>query len=554
MRIVLCQINTTVGDIQGNVARILREIEEVREAADILVFPELAVCGYPPTDHVFREGFRALCRDANQALIKASAKYPGLTIIAGTMIPTENGSTARLCNGVLVAQNGQEIATARKTHLPTYDIYDESRFFAPGIGAPCVVNLGAIRLGIAVCEDFWRVENPEDFRNYPRSVGAELSAAGATHLLNLSASPWHVGKVQERSDVVAGVARENKLPLFYANLVGGNDALIFDGRSLAWDKDGKEIARAQAYKEDRLAFNIDTKGDVLPLGSNPNEAPVDESSEDIVAALTLGIRDFVRKCNVDTVLIGLSGGIDSAVTACLAALALGPDKVLGVAMPSAISSAESLEDARELAEGLGIDFLSIPIQGGVDTLVHTIESSSKGRLRGLAFENIQARIRGTILMAIANDKKAMVLSTGNKSELATGYCTLYGDMAGGLAVLGDLTKKQVYSVGRAASRLAGDEAIPERIFTKAPTAELSPGQQDSDFLPEYSALDAFVENYVVEELEPSAAASEGVDGAFWASRIESQSFKRAQSPPILRISPKAFGMGRRQAVAKEFLF
>jgi len=358
------------------------------------------------------------------------------------MVPTEDGSTARLCNGGIVAHNGNVIGTVRKTHLPTYDIYDELRFFAPSAGPACTVSVGDFRLGLAICEDFWRVPTGDEFRNYPRDLGAELSEQGATHLLNLSASPWHRGKVGERYDVVGGVGRAAGLPLIYANMVGGNDALIFDGRSLAWSKNGDEVARAAAYEEDRLFLRL-TEDNVVP--SRPISPPtlVDDTDEDVTAALVLGIKDFLRKSGVRSALLGLSGGIDSAVTACLAVLAAGAENVTGVAMPSKHSSDESLEDAQLMATALGIEFLVLPIQGSVDALTETVCEAQGRAMRGLANENLQARARGTLLMALANDRQSMVLNTGNKSELAAGYCTLYGDMAGGLAVLGDLNKNEV---------------------------------------------------------------------------------------------------------------
>ena len=552
MKIALCQINTTVGDISGNVTRMLSEIESLRATVDVVVFPELAACGYPPTDHVLRTDSRETCARANDTLIQASTTRSdgrSLWIIFGTIVPTEDGSTARLCNGGIVAHNGEIVGTVRKTHLPTYDIYDELRFFAPGSGPACTVQMGDICLGIAICEDFWRVPSPEEMRNYPRDLGAELAARGATHLLNLSASPWHAGKVQERFDVVGGVGRQAGLPLLYANLVGGNDALIFDGRSLAWNKDGEEVARAAAYAEDRLILDL-TQDNVEFSGTRTPAIFADGSDEDLAAALAFGIRDFLRKCGVSSVLIGLSGGIDSAVTACLAVLAVGAENVTGVAMPSAFSSSDSLEDAQQMATALGIDFLVSPIQPSVETLSDTLNTTLGRPIQPLASENLQARIRGTILMALANDRSAMVLNTGNKSELAVGYCTLYGDMAGGLAVLGDLNKSQVYAVGRAASHMLGGGKIPGRVFTKAPTAELRPDQLDSDSLPPYPELDSFIEGYIVEGLSPAEAERGSLNGDQWAIQIEQQQFKRDQAPPILRVSAKAFGMGRRMAIAK----
>ena len=553
MRITLCQINTTVGDIRGNVGRMLTEIDALRSETDVIIFPELAVCGYPPTDHVFREDFRDLCQEANERLVEASETDDDgqdIWIIFGTMLPSEDGTTARMSNGGIVAHKGKEVGFVRKTHLPTYDIYDELRFFAPGIGPACVVDMGSVQLGIAICEDFWRVESNEEFRNYPRDLGKELASQGATHLLNLSASPWHRGKVKERYDVVGRVGRDNSLPLIYANMVGGNDALIFDGRSLAWNKKGEEVTRAAAYEEDRISFELSS--DDLVSGSIPAQITAqDDSDEDVVHALALGVRDFLRKSGVQSVILGLSGGVDSAVTACIATLALGPDKVTGVAMPSQFSSNESFEDAEQMARALGIEFLTLPIQEGVDALSSTLVKELGREMRGLANENLQARVRGNLLMALANDQQAMVLNTGNKSELAAGYCTLYGDMAGGLAVIGDLTKHEVYAIGRAVSRVLGN-AIPERVFTKEPTAELRPGQLDSDSLPPYPDLDAFVEGYIVANQDPGKVASGEMSGPQWAAQVERQQFKRAQAPPVLRVSAKAFGMGRRMAIAKHF--
>lgn len=545
MRFALCQINPVVGDVAGNTERILARATALAGAADVLVFPELAVPGYPPTDHVLRGDFRAAVAAANERLVAAAPA----TIIFGTLLPPDGGGAVRWANGAIVARGGAVLAEARKALLPTYDVFDEARFFEPLQGPVCCVDLDGLRLGLAICEDFWRTDDTGDVRYYPRDPAAELAAAGADVLLNLSASPWCRGKVGARARFVGDAARRTGLPLLYCNMVGGNDDLLFDGRSLAWaGGSGAEIARAAAWAEDVLTL------EVAPPAIRPVDPPIldhieEDSADDVARALVLGVRDFCRKVGVPRAIIGLSGGIDSSVTAAIAALALGPQAVTGVALPSAFTSDASNDDARALAEALGIAFEVVPIGPVVDALSAALEAGTGAAPTGVTHENLQARARGTLLMALANRHDALVLTTGNKAELATGYCTLYGDMVGALGVLGDLLKAEVYAVGRACDRRLGRQAIPERVYTRAPTAELRPDQRDEDSLPPYDDLDDFVARYLIDQAEPAAAAR-GFDGGAWARRLEINEFKREQAPPILRVSPKAFGRGRRMAVAK----
>jgi NAD+ synthetase len=548
MRIVLCQINPKVSAVERNTARILEVIRENARSADVLVFPELSVPGYPPTDLLSKNSFRARIRTANDILVAASLAHD-CTIIFGTALADPTGQSARLCNAAVVAQNGTIRAEARKILLPTYGVYDESRFFSAGGGDVCVFELNGVPVGLAICEDFWTVDDPSDHRFYDRKIASELKAKGARVLINLSASPWHLGKVKERADIVGGVPVETGVPTLYCNLVGANDDLIFDGRSLCWDGNGVEIARARAYEEDVLI--VDLQEDGSPVGiTQTHSAPPDDSYSDVAHALALGVRDYCAKSGIGSVLVGMSGGIDSAVTASLASFALGPENVTGVAMPGNFSSQDSLLFAHEQAKALGIAFLEIPISAGVDTMASTIEQATGKVLQGLSHENLQARMRGLTLMALSNRDGAMVLNTGNKSELATGYCTLYGDMVGGLAVLGDLLKNQVYALGRALDELHGSQVIPEGVYDRPPSAELSADQVDEDTLPPYSLLDTFVDRYVREDFDAVEAAPEGLDGAHWARSVERMDFKRHQAPPILRVSSRSFGRGRRTMNAK----
>lgn len=548
MQIALCQINPRVADVSGNTAQILAEIRAYQNECDLIVFPELALPGYPPTDQVYRPDFQEKVRSANEEVIEATRQGKA-TVVWGTMIPANIECQARPANGLLVAKAGAVIAEGRKSYLPTYSVYDELRFFAPNSGELCLFDVMGVRIGTTICEDFWRVDDPHDFRCYGSDLGMELKEAGAELLLNLSASPYHRSKVSERQDVVRGVSVKSELPMLYVNLVGGNDDIIFDGRSLAWDAQGQELCRAKAYKPDTLKL---TWSDGSLKAAEKLEQPEleDASFEDVAEALTLGLKDFCRKCGITKVVLGLSGGIDSAVTASLACYALGAENVIGVAMPSEISSQESHDDARIMAEALGLDFKTIPIGETLSSICSILETTTGSAPQGLEHENLQPRIRGTLLMALANREKALVLATGNKAEMAVGYCTMYGDMVGGLAVLGDLLKLEVYEVGRALDRLWGAQMIPERVYTKAPTAELRPDQQDEDSLPAYDKLDLFIENYLRNKMTPTAAAPEGLDGARWARVIESMDFKRQQAPPVLRVSDFAFQRERQTMVAK----
>jgi NAD+ synthase (glutamine-hydrolysing) len=549
MRVALCQVNPRIADVTGNTALILDRFESLSGSADLVVFGELAVPGYPPTDRVSWSHFRESCAAANAEIVAATSRAPGCTVVFGTLLPPDGRQAGRYANGAVVARGGSVIAEARKALLPDYDVYDDARLFAPRSGPPTVVEVAGVKVGIGLCEDLWLVPDAFDFRCYDLDVAKELKEAGAQVLLSVSASPWHRQKLAERAAVVGGAARRTGLPVLYANLVGGNDDLLFDGRSLCWDREGVEVARAKAYEEDALLLEVAEDGAVRPVCEARGDAPDDGSDLDVAAALVMGIRDFCRKCGVSRVLVGLSGGVDSSVTAALAVAALGADKVGGVAMPSAISSEHSVADARALAEALGIRFDILKIQPAVDALAAVISSDTGRSLEGVPYENLQARARGTLLMALSNRDEAMVLATGNKVESATGYCTLYGDTVGGLLPLGDLNKEEVYGVGRATGALFGRQVIPESVFTKAPSAELSPGQVDQDSLPPYPLLDEFVDSYIVGAKAPEEAAPKGLDGPRWARVIERNEFKRRQAAPILRVSAKAFGHGRMMSIS-----
>ena len=558
MRVWLAQLNTRVGDIEANVAAITAACEAARAAgAEVVLTPELAVLGYPPLDLLERRELLAACVAMRPVLAAASR---GLTLVAGTALPSPPDAEGRqlrpAINAADVYVDGTFSCTIAKRLLPTYDVFDEDRYFSPG-GASRVMEIAGRRVGITICEDIWQ-EDETGPRRYECDPVAELAAAGAEIVLNLSASPFDLGKAGRRRHLLEGVARRNGVAIAYCNLVGGNDSLIFDGRSMVYAADGTLLAQLAAFAVDGALVTLPG-----PSGFDATRLPlatplsgVDASQADEArAALSLGIADYLRKCGFREVLLGLSGGIDSAVTAALAVEALGPDAVLGVAMPGPHSSGHSVTDALALAHNLGIRCPVVPISDIVASFQAAIadERALPGRDRaGVTDQNLQARARGTVLMALSNHSGRLLLTTGNKSELAVGYCTLYGDMNGGLAVIGDLPKMLVYDVAAAINRER--EVIPASTLEKPPSAELAPNQRDDDTLPPYPVLDRILELHVVANLPAAEIAAKTGDDPALVRRIvrlvEVNEFKRRQAAPALRVTQKAFGGGRRIPVAR----
>jgi NAD+ synthase (glutamine-hydrolysing) len=560
-RIALAQIDTTVGDLDGNARKIRELTGRAREAgASLVVFPELAVSGYPPRDFLDMPEFVARCSATVEELARPAAWSRGIAVVFGFPERAPSAPPPALYNSVALVEGGRLAAVGRKSLLPTYDVFDETRYFlAAAASTAAPAESVGLRLGLSVCEDIWNDKRFWDRPRYERDPIADLVSGGAGLVVNVSASPYALGKPELRERMLSAAARSHRAPIAYVNQVGGNDSLVFDGGSMLVGGDGRILARAPLFEEALLVADLD--GDdvriLSPEGVGLTPPRVPSPSEDVQAgevfrALVLGVRDYVRKCGFRSAVIGLSGGIDSALTAAVATVALGPDRVTGVGMPSRFSSDHSREDARVLAGRLGITYREVPIEP-----MHAAYLASLGEVFGrppgdLTEQNVQARIRGQILMAISNETGALLLSTGNKSELAVGYCTLYGDMAGGLAVIGDVPKTLVYRVSRAANQALGTDAIPERTFTKPPSAELKPGQVDQDSLPPYDVLDDILAAYVedrlpVEEIVRRGHPEELVRRVL--RMVNGSEYKRRQAAPVLKVTGKAFGEGRRLPIA-----
>jgi NAD+ synthase (glutamine-hydrolysing) len=546
MKIALCQCNPVMGDVAGNARKLVDVFlsAQTREA-DLLVFPELFVQGYPPRDLLQQQWFIDLGTKALETIFEASRAHPDQGILFGFAMPGTRPSGKRLSNAALLVCNGEILSQHDKSLLPTYDVFDESRYFDPA-RARSPVDFKGERLGITICEDAWNDAQLWDRRPYDVDPVAELAAQGATIFINLSASPFHLGKERARLTLAQNHARRHARPFILVNQTGGNDELIFDGASMAVDRDGSLRLLLPSFAEavrivDTMAF-----GPVL-------QPPLREAAESAHQALICGLADYAGKCGFTKALVGLSGGIDSAVTAALAAEALGPGNVWGVTMPSRYSSEGSVNDSRSLADNLGIRFSVIPIEEPFAAFLQTLAPAFDGREPDITEENIQARIRGTMLMALSNKFGHLLLSTGNKSELAVGYCTLYGDMNGGLGVISDLPKTMVYKVAQHINRRG--EIIPQSCITKPPSAELRPHQKDQDTLPPYDVLDRIIELFVEEGKSAEQIAGQGVDAntvAWVICAISKSEYKRRQAAPGLKITPKAFGSGRRFPLAARY--
>jgi len=544
MKIALAQFNPTVGDFDGNTRCILEVARQAKSrGADLAVFSELCLCGYPPQDLLERPAFV----ERNQKYLGALAQSLELPSIVGYVGKAQDDTGKPVANTAALVANGKVVFEQRKMLLPTYDVFDESRYFQPA-HSQSVIALNDQQLGLTICEDCWNDKNFWAQRLYDRDPVAELVGQGSTVLINISASPYTIDKRGLRHDMLRALAREHHVPVIYVNQVGGNDSLVFDGSSIAVTPDGRVAAQAHSFEEDLVIFDTATgAGDIRPQPTNELDAAY--------RALVLGTRDYVRKCGFSRVVVGLSGGVDSALVAAIAADALGSDNVLGVGMPGPFSSEGSLRDARALASNLGIEFTVLGINEIFTAYGQTLGGAFAGRSADVAEENLQARIRGNLLMALSNKFGSMVLSTGNKSELAVGYCTLYGDMAGGLAVISDVPKTIVYELAK--FRNLGREVIPAATLTKPPSAELRPNQTDQDTLPPYDVLDRILKAYVEDLQSPEEISSHygfSLDLVRqMARRVDQNEYKRKQAPPGLKITTKAFSVGRRFPLANGFV-
>ena len=545
MKIALAQFNPTVGDFEGNSSRILTLAAEAkRHGAELAVFSELCICGYLPLDLLERPAFIQRNHETLKELA-AQMPLPAIVGYAGRVDHARAGKS--IANKAALICEGRVVFEQSKMLLPTYDVFDESRYFQPG-EKQYVYGMGREQLGITVCEDVWNDKNFWNKPLYARDPVTELISQGASVLINLSASPYTIDKRFLRVDMLRSIAMHHQRPVIYVNQVGGDDSLIFDGASMALTASGEVAAQAKAFEEDIVLFDTVTgKGDL-------HEQPATEIAY-AHRALVTGTRDYVCKCRFTKAIVGLSGGVDSAVVACLAVEALGSANVLGVSMPGPFSSDGSKTDAKALAQNLGIPFLTIPIASVFDAYNQVLAPAFGNRPPDASEENIQARIRGNYLMALSNKYGSMVLSTGNKSEIAVGYCTLYGDMAGGLAVISDVPKMMVYALAQHINRER--EVIPRATLEKPPSAELRPNQKDTDSLPPYEVLDAILKAYIEEVKTPEEIAAEfGYDLKLVrdiAVRVDGNEYKRKQAAPGLKITSRAFGFGRPFPIAQRFI-
>jgi len=558
LRIALAQINVTVGDLAGNCARVLDGILRAKAwQADLVVFPELTLTGYPPEDLLLKPKF---IEDNLNTLKHLRGATHGIITLVGFV---DASGAGKLFNAAAVLANGRHVATYHKRFLPNYGVFDEKRYFLPGDRAVVLRLPQGSRIGVTICEDLWEELPCQD-----------LAKAGCNLVVNLSASPYHAGKLKERERLFATRARANRMSLAYCNLVGGQDELVFDGASLILDGRGRVMAQGLQFQDELvladLALNptarrkIDRRAAIVSVDHEPRShpclPPVRRAAltplEEIYEALVLGLSDYVRKNGFETVVLGLSGGIDSSLTACLAVDALGKDHVVGILMPSRFSSQETQGDARTLAQALEIRCETISIEPSFSTYLQTLNPYFANRERDVTEQNIQARIRGTILMALSNKFGWLVLTTGNKSEMATGYCTLYGDMAGGFAVIKDVPKTVVYQLARFRNQRGPGSPIPERVFQRPPTAELAPGQTDQDTLPPYELLDPILKAYVEEDKSFRAIVTHNRFDPKTVKQViqmvDRTEYKRRQGPPGIKITPKAFGKDRRMPITNRY--
>ncbi len=551
IRIALAQMNSVVGDIMDNADRIIALTgKALKHGADIVSFPELALTGYPPEDLLFKPKFI----DDNLGQIRRVARATG-DIIA--VVGFVDSKRKELYNSAAVLHKGKMKGVYHKAFLPNYGVFDEKRYFSCGKSFP-VFGLGQVTFGINICEDIWHLEGPAGIQAYK----------GANLIININASPYHMGKGLLREDILKKQARKFGVFVSYTNLVGGQDELVFDGSSLVVDDKGRVVARARAFEEQLLILDIEVGTtaksarhflkdlkEEKPELEKPPVCEISNETEEVYDALCLGLHDYIAKNGFQKVVLGLSGGIDSSLVACIAVDSIGKENVVGVSMPTVFTSDESKEDASELAKNLGIEFKTIPIQEVFEKYLETLKETFGSSKPDVTEENIQARVRGNVLMALSNKFGYLALNTGNKSEVSCGYCTLYGDMAGGFGVIKDVPKMLVYKLAEYVNESVGVEVIPDRVFKKAPTAELRPAQKDSDTLPEYEVLDRVLKLYVEEDKSLSEIARSGLDEDV-ASRVirlvDLNEYKRRQSAPGIKITPKAFGRDRRMPITNRY--
>jgi len=552
LRVASAQINCTVGDLEGNAAKILEYTNRAKDSGvDIIAFPELAITGYPPEDLLLKQSF---INDCIETLSHIAEQISDIVAIIGFV----NREKTCLFNAAAVVNQKKIKAIYHKMLLPNYGVFDEMRYFTPGSESPVfrisIEHKGCI-FGISICEDIWHDNGPT----------VKQTKSGASIIFNINASPYHMGKIKEREKIATTVAKKNNLFLVYTNLVGGQDELVFDGQSFAVSPDGKIISRAEAFKEQILITDIQVKARKF---KNPSHFIIEGKEkkniqtiiskplppeEEVYKALLLGLTDYVEKNNFKKVVIGLSGGVDSAIVAALAVDALGKERVVGVFMPGRYSSNQSEIDAKKLAENLGIQFLVIPIEEIFVAYLNALNQYFSGTIVDITEENLQARIRGNILMALSNKFGYLVLTTGNKSEMSTGYATLYGDMAGGFAVIKDVPKTLVYRIARYRNSI--DNVIPENILLREPTAELRPNQKDSDTLPDYDILDKILKMYVEEDKSIDAIIKTGFDEQIVrkiVKMVDRSEYKRRQAPPGIKITPRSFGKDRRMPITNKY--
>lgn len=542
MKIALAQINTTVGDFEGNLSRILEYLRRAeRLKADLVVFPELTLTGYPPKDLLDRPDFIS----ANLRCLRSLVSQVGATAcVVGFVDDRASLAGKSLANAAALIHRKKIVGIKHKMLLPTYDVFDEGRYFEPGRESP-IFRLQGRKLGVSICEDIWNDPTYWGSKAYAVDPVWEQARAGAEILINISCSPYSRGKQKVRQQLLQRQTLRYQAPLVYVNLVGGNDDLVFDGQSVVLNAKGQLVRQLKAFEEDLQVVDVEA-------GLRPIRVSSIAEDRQVLEALVLGLKDYMKKCGFSKAVMGLSGGIDSALTAWIAVRALGAQNVLGVSLPSPFSSAGSLRDAQSLAQALRIEYRVIPIGPLYELYKTSLGYPKKGKV-DVSLQNLQARIRGTLLMAISNREGHLLLSTGNKSELSVGYCTLYGDMAGGFALLSDVPKTLVYRLARLANQI--QKAIPRASLTKAPSAELAPGQKDQDDLPSYEILDGILERYMERRLAPEAIVKEGFAKRVVADvlrRLDANEYKRQQAAPGIRITRKAFGYGWRVPIANRY--